>query len=125
MADDAGKTTGSYDFLFRISSEEEWKELQHDGSTFGSDFDRQTQFIHLCTQSQVEFVLANHFRPRTDLYLLKINPCKLGDGVVFECNDGVNSFPHFYGPSGSFAPLPVDCIVQAEKLEFVSAMIRD
>ncbi|TQE11512.1 hypothetical protein C1H46_002887 [Malus baccata] len=41
---------------------------------------------------------------------------KLGEGLVYEVVDGSNSFPHFYGPSRSFIPLPLDAVTKAEKL---------
>lgn len=41
---------------------------------------------------------------------------QLGDGLIYEVVDGSNSFPHFYGPSRSFVPLPFDAVVKAEKI---------
>lgn len=41
---------------------------------------------------------------------------QLGDGLIYEVVDGSNSFPHFYGPSRSFVPLPLDAVVKAENI---------
>lgn len=41
---------------------------------------------------------------------------QLGDGLIYEAADDSNIFPHFYGPSRSFSPLPLDAVVKAEKL---------
>ncbi|KAK9207040.1 hypothetical protein WN943_017324 [Citrus x changshan-huyou] len=46
----------------------------------------------------------------------KLEENKLGDGLIYELVDGLNSFPHFYGPSRSFAPLPLDVVTKADKL---------
>lgn len=47
-----------------------------------------------------------------DLYMF----LQLGDGLIYENVDGVNVFPHFYGPSKSFVPLTLDMVVKAEKI---------
>ncbi|XP_048434485.1 uncharacterized protein LOC125474623 [Pyrus x bretschneideri] len=65
----------------------------------------------------VKSTLQNFFvNTKVDLYLLQIDTNKLGEGLVYEVVDGSNSFPHFYGPSRSFIPLPLDAVTKAEKL---------
>uniref|UniRef100_A0A6N2NED5 DUF952 domain-containing protein n=1 Tax=Salix viminalis TaxID=40686 RepID=A0A6N2NED5_SALVM len=90
--------------VYRISTDKEWEELQRNGSCFGGQLDKSSGFIHLSKLDQV------------DLYLLQIDAKKLGDGLIYEVVDGTNSFPHFYGPSRSFSPLPLDVVTKAEKL---------
>nr|DAD33011.1 TPA_asm: hypothetical protein HUJ06_011862 [Nelumbo nucifera] len=82
----------SQEFVYRISTAKEWEELQKSGSTFGGDLDKTTGCIHLSKLDQ------------------------LGDGLVYEAADGSNFFPHFYGPSRSFSPLPLNAVTKAEKL---------
>ncbi|KAK9040780.1 hypothetical protein V6N11_015920 [Hibiscus sabdariffa] len=66
---------------------------------------------------QVKPILLKFFsNVKLDLFLLQIDAKKLGDGLVYELVDGSNSFPHFYGPSRSFAPLPLDAVTKAEKI---------
>ena len=43
--------------VYRISSGEEWEELQKSGSTFGGDLDKASCFIHL---SQLHQLLSLH-----------------------------------------------------------------
>nr|ABR16759.1 unknown [Picea sitchensis] len=105
--------------IYRVSTEAEWNELQQTGSTLGGDLDKQTGCIHLSTDSQVKGVLEIFFSGRRDLYLLKLEAAKLGEGLIYESADGLNFFPHFYGPSGSFTPLTVDPIIEVSKLELV------
>lgn len=62
--------------------------------------------------------LKNFFLGRNDLYLLQIDTFKLADGLIYELSDGDNYFPHFYGPGRSFAPLQLDAVVKADKIEF-------
>ncbi|KAK7284544.1 hypothetical protein RJT34_19291 [Clitoria ternatea] len=105
------------EFVYRISTAKEWEELQSDGSTFGGDLDKSSTFFHLSKLDQVRQTLENYFlNSEEELYLLQIDAKKLGDGLVYEVVDGKNSFPHFYGPSRSFSPLPLDAVTKAEKL---------
>lgn len=60
------------------------------------------------------------FLPCASLFNILHGPfsLQLGDGLVYELVDGSNSFPHFYGPSRSFSPIPIDAVTKAEKLTF-------
>ncbi|XP_077240197.1 dihydroorotate dehydrogenase [Tasmannia lanceolata] len=116
----ATKEAGGVELVYRISTAEEWEELQKNGSTFGGELDKNTGFIHLSKLDQVMATLRNFFQGRDDLYLLVIDPLKLGKGLVYEAVDDFNSFPHFYGPSRSFDPLPFDAIIKVEKVEMIS-----
>ncbi|KAK4750903.1 hypothetical protein SAY87_004385 [Trapa incisa] len=108
---------GEEEFVYRISTAEEWERLQKEGCTYGGDLDRSTGCFHLSRLSQVQSTLQNFFLSfQGDLYLLQVDAKKLGDGLVYEVVDGINSFPHYYGPSRSFSPLPLEAITKAEKL---------
>lgn len=50
------------------------------------------------------------------LFFLAFILLQLGDGLVYEAVDDANVFPHFYGPSRGFSPLPLDAVTKAEKL---------
>ncbi|XP_019200110.1 PREDICTED: uncharacterized protein LOC109193711 [Ipomoea nil] len=115
----AARDTGSEkeEFVYRISIAEEWEELQKNGSTLGGDLDKTTGCIHLSKLDQVQSTLQAFFvNVNKDLYLLQVDAKKLGDGLVYEAVDDSNVFPHFYGPSRSFSPLPLDAITKSEKL---------
>lgn len=105
-------------FVYRVSTEKEWDELQRTGSTLGGDIDRKTGCIHLSTLHQVKMVLGNYFQGRLDLFLLQIDTTKIGDGLIYEAVKN-NMFPHLYGPSRSYIPLSHDCISKVEKLELI------
>ncbi|KAK3415358.1 hypothetical protein EUGRSUZ_H00897 [Eucalyptus grandis] len=105
------------EYVYRISRLKEWEALQRDGHAYGGDLDKSTGCFHLSKLSQVQSTLQNFFLNfKDDLYLLQIDAKKLGDGLVYEVVDGVNSFPHYYGPSRTFSPLPLEAVTKAEKL---------
>ncbi|PON88733.1 dihydroorotate dehydrogenase [Trema orientale] len=107
-------------YVYRICSGQEWEELQKTGSTLGGDLDKSSRFIHLSDLHQVQSTLQNFFlNTKHDLYLLQIDANKLGDGLIYEVVYETNSFPHFYGASRSFSPLPLDAVTKAEKLSLV------
>ncbi|XP_052149451.1 uncharacterized protein LOC127767993 isoform X1 [Oryza glaberrima] len=107
-------------FVYRISTADEWAQLQRTGGTLGGDLDRSTGCIHLSDLSQVRKTLKNFFLGRNDLYLLQVDTSKLSDGLVYEAADDSNYFPHFYGPGRSFAPLQLDAVIKAEKIVLVN-----
>ncbi|CAN0888741.1 hypothetical protein LINGRAHAP2_LOCUS15922 [Linum grandiflorum] len=108
---------GEKKLVYRISTAAEWEQLQKDGSTYGGEIDTSSRFIHLSDLNQVMSTLNNFFRNvDTDLFLLQIDAQKLGEGLVYESVDEMNSFPHFYGPSRSFIPLPLDAVTRSEKI---------
>ncbi|XP_059300981.1 uncharacterized protein LOC132608869 isoform X2 [Lycium barbarum] len=64
----------SEDFVYRISTMDEWESLQKTGSTFGGELDRTTGCIHLSKLHQVQPTLLNFFlNVKDDLYLLQID----------------------------------------------------
>ncbi|XP_043708110.1 uncharacterized protein LOC122657468 [Telopea speciosissima] len=112
--------TQDQEYVYRISTAKEWEVFQTNGCIFGGDLDRTTGCIHLSKLDQVQMTLQNFFKGVPDLYLLQIDCKKLGDGLVYEAvDDGSNFFPHFYGPSRCFIPLPLDAVAKAEKLNFL------
>ncbi|KQK14301.1 uncharacterized protein LOC100843233 [Brachypodium distachyon] len=108
------------EFVYRISTGDEWAELERTGCTLGGDLDRSTGCIHLSNLSQVKMTLKNFFLGRTDLYLLQIDTAMLADGLIYEASDDSNYFPHFYGPHRSFAPLLLSAVVKADKIELAN-----
>lgn len=109
-------TQSTEDYVYRISTAEEWKEIERTGCTFGRELDKASGFIHLSKIDQVQTTLKNFFLGVTgELYLLQVDAKKLGDGLFYEAV-GEYMFPHFYGPSRSFSPLLLDAVVKAEKL---------
>ncbi|CAI5483649.1 unnamed protein product [Closterium sp. Yama58-4] len=88
-----------HEFVYRISPEAEWRAAQDAGCFVGSDFDRQSGFIHLSTADQVGGTLLMFFPGRDDLMLLQIRAHALGSGLVYERVPDLGHFPHFYSPA--------------------------
>ncbi|KAF7004606.1 hypothetical protein CFC21_019813 [Triticum aestivum] len=112
-------TTPPPAFVYRISTGEEWAELQRTGGTLGGDLDRSTGCF---------VTLKNFFHGQNDLYLLQVDAAKIADGLIYEAADGCNYFPHFYGPDRSFAPLQLSDVVKADKIvlannDFTSSLL--
>ncbi|XP_049343233.1 uncharacterized protein LOC125807547 [Solanum verrucosum] len=103
---------------------EEWELMQKTGSTCGG-----TLTEPLALYISVQPTLLNFFlNVKDDLYLLQIDAKKLGNGLAYEAVGDTNVFPHFYGPSRSFSPLPLDTVIKGEKLvvpdgKFVCSML--
>ncbi|XP_041018371.1 uncharacterized protein LOC121260526 isoform X1 [Juglans microcarpa x Juglans regia] len=113
------------EFVYRISTVKEREEFQKTGSLYGGELDKSTGFIHLSKRHQVLSTLQKFFlNTKEELYLLQIDAKMLGDGLVYEVVDGSNSFPHFYGPSRSFSPLPSHAVMKAEKLSLSGGQFR-
>lgn len=43
------------EFVYRISTAEEWEDLQKNGSVYGGDLDKSSGFMHLSSFHQVSF----------------------------------------------------------------------
>uniref|UniRef100_A0A7I4BSZ0 DUF952 domain-containing protein n=1 Tax=Physcomitrium patens TaxID=3218 RepID=A0A7I4BSZ0_PHYPA len=80
-------------YLYRISPEEEWAASQAAGALQGGELDTSSGYIHLSTGAQ------------------------LGDGLRYDEVEGVGIFPHFYGPDGTFTPLPLSAVEASAKIE--------
>ncbi|KAL2635153.1 hypothetical protein R1flu_006632 [Riccia fluitans] len=105
-------------FVYRIAPEEEWESAQDKGAYYGGKLD--AEFVHLSTALQIPGTLKRFYHERNDLFLLQIDVGKLASAgnLRWEWADG-QQFPHFYGPSDAFAPLPLEAVVEKTKLEVV------
>lgn len=53
MAANEEATQSTEDYVYRISTAEEWKEIEETGGTFGRELDKSSGFIHLSKIDQV------------------------------------------------------------------------
>ncbi|GFY98629.1 hypothetical protein Acr_13g0000300 [Actinidia rufa] len=66
------------EYVYRISTAEEWEALQRTGSSFGGELDKTTGCFHLSKLHQVQSTLHNFFlNSNRDLYLLQIDSKKV------------------------------------------------
>lgn len=106
--------------VFRICPAEEWSQTQASGHLLGGEFDKQSGFLHLSTADQVAGVLPMFYSGHSELYLLKLDAAKLGEGLKYEPVPDLGLFPHFYGPTGVQAAVPLDAVVEVQKLVLVN-----
>jgi len=108
------------EYVYRISSEEEWSDARKANGLLGGKLDKDSGFVHLSTMEQVPGTLKLFFKGREDLLLLKINVKELGSSLKWESSGGGSeAFPHFYGSSGEHAPVPLTAIEETKKITFV------
>ncbi|RVX01595.1 hypothetical protein CK203_017481 [Vitis vinifera] len=68
------------EFVYRISTAQEWEELQKAGACYGGQLDKSTGCIHLSNLHQVQSTLQNFFlKTQAELYLLQVDSKKHGD----------------------------------------------
>lgn len=106
--------------IFHIAEASDWDAAVPTGayrhSTRGRTLD-DVGFIHCSHRHQVERVANAAYRDAGRLYLLRIDPDRLGATVLREdpVDGGVETFPHLYGP------LPVEAVVEVAPLELSPA----
>ncbi len=98
--------------IYKILSEAEWSQAEHQGQFDGSGVDLRDGYIHFSTATQVRETAAKHFSAHHGLVLLAVDTERLGSGIRWEPSRGGALFPHLYGSLTLSAvawvsPLPV------------------
>ncbi len=96
--------------IYKICTENEWRQLLEKGRFSGSADDLRDGFVHLSSAAQVARTAAKFFAGRSDIVLLAINPERLGDALRWETTPSGSVYPHLY------APLPLDAVATATPL---------
>lgn len=99
--------------IYKICSEERWREAERTGLFHGAAIDLTDGFIHFSTAAQVRETAAKHFAGQSGLVLAAIDAAKLGNALKYEVSRGGALFPHLYAPLDLTAvrwvkPLPLD-----------------
>jgi uncharacterized protein (DUF952 family) len=97
--------------VYKIMSDTEHQQMQHDGVFRGSPADIADGYIHLSRGSQLAETLEKHFSGVHGLMLAAVDLSLLGDAVRWEPSRGGQLFPHIYGH------LPVQAVVSVAPLE--------
>lgn len=72
---------------------------------------RSENFIHCCTEAQIDGVLERYYQGVTGLKLLTINAQQLDAKLVYENTvGGEELFPHVYGPINLSAVTAIEAI---------------
>jgi uncharacterized protein (DUF952 family) len=96
--------------IYKICTENEWRQLQEKGTFSGSADDLRDGFVHLSGRNQVGRTASKFFAGREGLVLLAVNPDRLGAALRWEASRSGTLFPHLY------APLPLDAVAAATPL---------
>ena len=83
--------------IYKICTEDEWRDAERNGEFTGSAIDIADGFIHFSTAAQVEETARRHFAGQTDLVLVAVDPERLGDALIWEPSRGGDFFPHLHG----------------------------
>jgi uncharacterized protein (DUF952 family) len=97
--------------IFHITSAEDWARAQRDGVYTAASLPIEG-FIHCSDQHQLTGTGAKHFKGRTGLVLLRIDPSRLDAEVRHEnLMGGDELFPHVYGT------IPLEAVVDVTPFE--------
>jgi len=96
--------------IYHMCRAEEWRAALPSGSYPGSSQDRDDEFIHFSTASQIRESAAKHRAGQDGLLLLTVNAEALGDVLKWEESRGGALFPHLYGD------LPVGAAIRVDPL---------
>lgn len=98
-------------FLYKIISNDEWRQAEAAGRFEGSAIDRKDGFIHLSAAHQARETAAKHFAGQRDLLLISFRESDL-ENLTWEPSRGGDLFPHVYGAiptalAAAICPLPL------------------
>ena len=91
--------------IYKILADAAYDAAKSEGQFLGTADDLRDGFIHFSAPHQVAGTLAKHYAGQADLFLLTVDPDRLGPELKWEASRGGGLFPHLY------APLPLDAIV--------------
>jgi uncharacterized protein (DUF952 family) len=83
--------------VFKLLTPDEMAACKRLGEAPLSPADERDGYVHLSTAAQVAGTAARHFSGHDALWLLAVDPERLGSGLRWEAARGGDRFPHFYG----------------------------
>jgi uncharacterized protein (DUF952 family) len=102
--------------IYHVTTRSEWEKALSTGK-YQADSLISEGFIHCSERGQIPGVLDRYFAGQKDLVILKINPTKVGERIVYEGPDGGEAFPHIYGL------LLVDAVERVYPLDDISTAL--
>jgi uncharacterized protein (DUF952 family) len=83
--------------IYKIASENLWREAERAGLFAGAPIDLADGFIHLSTAAQAVETATKHFAGQRNLVLAAVDEASLGEALRYEPSRGGALFPHLYG----------------------------
>ena len=97
--------------IYKLLDAAAWMTALAAGVFKGSAVDEKDGFIHFSDAAQVQETARLHFHGQSDLVLLSVDACQLGEALKWEKSRGGALFPHLYGP------LPIAAVIDARLLD--------
>ncbi len=95
-------------YIYKIFSIEHWDKCLQQGFVLPLPNDK--EFIHLCSYTQIEKILAKFWQNIKSVCIAKIDPTLLKGQLVFESNVvGGDKYYHLYNGN-----IPIDAIINLE-----------
>ncbi len=85
------------ELIYKIVDRNHWAEAVDAGTFHGSKVDIDDGYIHFSTGKQLPETVAKHFADKNDLWIVAVDPDKLGQILRFEVSRNNDMFPHLYG----------------------------
>jgi uncharacterized protein (DUF952 family) len=82
--------------IYKICTQEEWRDAERLGQFVGSAVDKADGFIHFSTAGQVAETVHRHFAGQADLVLVTVDIEKITGALKWEESRGGALFPHLY-----------------------------
>ena len=82
--------------VYKILREQEFRLLEKNLQTLGSNVDMKDGFIHLSTKKQLFGTLSKHFFQEKNLILMAIDSKKIEKALKWEEGRSKQLFPHLY-----------------------------
>jgi uncharacterized protein (DUF952 family) len=96
--------------LYKIATSADWERARAIGHFEGSADDLRDGFIHFSLRHQLETTARKYFHGQQGLWLLAVDPARLGVSLRMEPSRGGDLFPHLY------APLPLSAVLWSAPL---------
>jgi uncharacterized protein (DUF952 family) len=110
LATRSAYSDGMANLIYKIVSEQLWRQAEAKGLFDGAPIDHADGYIHFSTAEQVRETAAKHFAGHHDLLLVALDAGALGDKLIYEPSRGGALFPHLY------EPLPLSTVVWVKPL---------
>jgi len=85
------------DLIYKIVPKKLWDDAVTTGAFNGARIDIEDGYIHFSTGLQLGETVAKHFADKSNLWIVAVNPDRLGDALRFESSRNDDLFPHLYG----------------------------
>lgn len=98
--------------IYKICSQELWRDAQRAGPFRGAPLDERDGFIHFSTAAQIAESARRHRAGQAGLVLVAVDAARLGRRLKWEPARNGDLFPHLYGAldpaeAASVRPLPL------------------